>query len=321
MNAPGPELSLTIAVLTYRRVSQLVPLIALLREQAASVNMPVSIVVVDNDPDASARHPASRALGGSGRYVHEPIPGIAAARNRALREADDATLLVFIDDDEVPVDGWLLELVDEYLRSWPVAVVGPVVSTYEKEPERWIEEGGFFTRRRLSSGTRVDVAATNNLLLDLNWLRSRGIEFDDEFGLSGGSDTLFSRQITTAGGEIVWCDEAVVHDVVPASRATREWVLQRAYRSGNSWSRSSLALEPTVMGRLRTRLVLSVRGGIRFIGGGLQGVLGRITGRVSVEAHGVRTRHRGAGMLAGAFGHVYSEYSRPTSVQPITEKV
>jgi succinoglycan biosynthesis protein ExoM len=321
MNESGPKQSLAIAVLTYKRTEQLVPLIGTLREQAASVGMPASIVVVDNDPDASARHPASRALGDSGRYVHEPTPGIAAARNRALREARDSTLLVFIDDDEVPINGWLQELVDEYLRSWPVAVVGPVVSTYEKAPENWIEEGGFFTRRRLPSGTRVDVAATNNLLLDLDWLRNRGIEFDNDFGLSGGSDTLFSRQITTAGGEIVWCDEAVVHDVVPATRATRAWVLQRAYRSGNSWSRSSLALEPSVLGRTRVRTVLSLRGAVRLVGGGVQGVLGKATRRVGMEAHGMRTRYRGAGMLAGAFGHVYSEYSRPTPVKPMTEKV
>ncbi|CAD5991121.1 glycosyltransferase family 2 protein [Agreia sp. COWG] len=314
----GP--SITIAVLTYKRLDQLLPLVAELRDQARAFEGVASILVVDNDPDASARHKTIRALGDSGRYVHEATPGIAAARNRALREADSA-LLVFIDDDEVPVEGWLRLLTDEYLRSWPVAVVGPVVSTYEETPEPWIEAGGFFTRRRLRSGTRVDVAATNNLLLDLAWLRARGIEFDDEFGLSGGSDTLFSRQIAAAGGEMVWCDEAVVYDVVPRSRSNREWVLQRAYRSGNSWSRSSLALQPTVLGRTRTRCVLVARGSIRLAGGSLRGLIGSITHNMVAQARGTRTRLRGAGMLSGAIGHVYSEYSRPASVSPMTEKV
>jgi succinoglycan biosynthesis protein ExoM len=185
------------------------------------------------------------------------------------------------------------------------------VSSYETELEPWIEAGKFFTRRRLPSGTRVEVAATNNLLLDLDWLRRQGIEFDDAFGISGGSDTLFSRQITAAGGEIVWCDEAVVHDIVPASRTTREWVLQRAYRSGNSWSRSSLALEPSVVGRAKVRSVLVVRGAIRYLGGTVRQVLGHAAGRVGAQAQGLRTRKRGAGMIAGAVGHVYSEYSRP----------
>jgi GT2 family glycosyltransferase len=321
MTDPASEPTLTIAVLTYKRVEQLVPLIHILREQAGTIDGRVSILVVDNDPDAAARRPASAALRGAGRYVHEPMPGIAAARNRALREATDSSLLVFIDDDEVPEHGWLQLLFDEYLRSWPVAVVGPVVSTYEKQPEPWIEAGQFFTRRRLASGTRVDVAATNNLLLDLDWLRRQGIEFDDAFGLSGGSDTLFSRQITAAGGEIVWCDEAVVHDIVPASRTTRQWVLQRAYRSGNSWSRSSLALEPSVAGRVKVRTVLVARGTVRYVGGTVREVVGRVAGHVAAEAQGMRTRQRGAGMIAGAVGRVYSEYSRLDNVDPKTEKV
>lgn len=318
---PAPNgLSITIAVLTYKRLDQLLPLVAELRDQAHSFDGDVTLLVVDNDPESSARHKAVRALGESGRYVHEATPGIAAARNRALREADTA-LLVFIDDDEVPVEGWLRLLVDEYVRSWPVAVVGPVVSTYEQTPEPWIEAGRFFTRRRLASGTRVDVAATNNLLLDLTWLRARGIEFDDEFGLSGGSDTLFSRQIVAAGGEMVWCDEAVVYDVVPRSRSTREWVLQRAYRSGNSWSRSSLALQRSVLGRTRTRALLVARGSVRLVGGAVKGLFGKITKNIVSEAMGTRTRLRGAGMLSGAIGHVYSEYARPASVSPMTEKV
>ena len=321
MTDPAREPSLTIAVLTYKRVEQLVPLIHILRAQADTIDGTASILVVDNDPDASARRPASGALRGCGRYVHAPTPGIAAARNRALREATESSLLVFIDDDEIPEEGWLQQLFDEYLRSWPVAVVGPVVSSYEKQPEPWIEAGKFFNRRRLVSGTRVEVAATNNLLLDLDWLRRKGIEFDDEFGLSGGSDTLFSRQITAAGGEIVWCDEAVVRDIVPASRSNREWVLQRAYRSGNSWSRSSLALEPSVVGRARVRTVLVARGSVRYVGGTVREVMGRVAGRIGAEAQGMRTRRRGAGMIAGAIGRVYSEYSRPHIVDPKTEKV
>jgi glycosyltransferase involved in cell wall biosynthesis len=320
MTTASPDLTLTIAVLTYKRVEQLVPLVAELRVQAQSIAGRAEILVVDNDPDASARRAANRALAGAGRYVHEPEPGIAAARNRALREAE-SSLLVFIDDDEVPIEGWLARLEDEYLRSWPVAVVGPVVSTYETAPEPWIEAGRFFSRRRLASGTRVDVAATNNLLLDLDWLRARGIEFDDKFGLSGGSDTLFSRQIVAAGGEMVWCDEAIVYDVVPSSRSTRQWVLQRAYRSGNSWSRSSLALQPSVLGRTATRCILLAEGTVRLVGGFGKSLVGSVSRNMAAQATGTRTRLRGAGMLAGAFGHVYSEYSRPSTAGPMTEKV
>ena len=84
------------------------------------------------------------------RYVHEPEPGIAAARNRALDEAGPADLLVFIDDDERPVDGWLARLVETYRVDRPTAVVGPVVSEYEQQPDAWVSAGRFFDRRRLA---------------------------------------------------------------------------------------------------------------------------------------------------------------------------
>lgn len=277
MSTP-PFSTLTIAVLTYQRVSQVVGLVPKLVEQAGTVDATVRILVVDNDPAASARDAVVAALGDDGVYVHEPVPGIVAGRNRALEASADQDLLVFIDDDEVPSARWLAQLVELYRQADPsvVAVVGSVVSVFERRPEPWVEAGRFFDRRRLSTGTEITVAATNNLLLDLRWLRERGIRFDQRFGLSGGSDTLFSRAIVAQGGRMLWCDEAEVTDEVPASRITREWVLQRAYRSGNSWSRTSLALEPSPLGRLRVRAVLVAKGAVRLVGGSLQSLSGRL---------------------------------------------
>lgn len=312
--------TLTIAVLTYRREQQVATLIPKLIEQGETIPARVRILVVDNDPDASARQPVEALLGGHDaavlvEYVHEATPGIVAGRNRALSESADQDLLVFIDDDEVPSAQWLEQLVAVFVEASPpvAAVVGSVVSVFEQAPDAWVSAGRFFDRRRLPTGTEITVAATNNLLLDLRWLRAHTIEFDDRFGLSGGSDTLFSRSIVARGGRMLWCDEAVVTDEVPASRVTREWVLQRAYRSGNSWSRTSLVLESTPLGRVRARIPLVARGSIRFLGGTAQHLLGRTTGSLKHDAKGRRTAKRGAGMLAGAFGGIYSEYARNKS--------
>ena len=56
-------------------------------------------------------------------------------------------------------------------------------------------------------GTRVTVAATNNLLLDLPPIRAHGLDFDERFGLSGGSDTLFTRKLAKLGRLMLRCDE------------------------------------------------------------------------------------------------------------------
>ena len=76
-------------------------------------------------------------------------------------EAGGAQLLVFVDDDERPSTDWLADLLATYdAHGAPAAVVGAVISDYEAEPEPWIAAGGFFDRRRLPTGTVVDVAAT-----------------------------------------------------------------------------------------------------------------------------------------------------------------
>ncbi|TFD62013.1 glycosyltransferase [Cryobacterium sp. Hh7] len=310
---PGDKASVVIAVLTYCRAHDLVELLPELLDQAATVSRSIEILVVDNDPHGGARDQVAAVAASSGsvpvRYVHEPIPGIAAGRNRALTEADHAQVLIFIDDDERPTAQWLMQLLDTYATFRPAAVVGPVLSRYDTEPEPWIRAGGFFERRRFATGTPVSLAATNNLLLDLVQVRRLGLQFDERFGISGGSDSLFTRQLHRLGGQMIWCDEAIVIDVVPASRLTREWVLQRAFRMGNTWSR--INLDDTAHGeRMLVRATMVARGTARVLGGLARYLTGLIIGQLPHRARGLRTAARGAGMLSGSVGSIYHEYKR-----------
>lgn len=312
--------SVVIAVLTYRRPDDLAAVLPELISQACSSKVPASILVIDNDPQASARRLVDSQDPTMVRYVHEPEPGIAAARSRALAEAGASPFLVFIDDDERPSENWLNRLLDVQQETGAAAVVGPVISEYAQTPDPWITAGAFFTRRRMPTGTSVTVAATNNLLLDLRQVRKIGLDFDRRFGLLGGEDTLFTRRLAQQGGKLVWCDEAIVVDRVPSHRLTRSWVLRRAFSSGNSWSRVGLELASVASGwrvagyPLRLRLLLA--GTVRMAGGCArvaQGVLGR---SLAHRARGFRTIARGAGMMSGALGYVYSEYRRPSRIPP-----
>lgn len=313
-----------IAVLTYRRPDDLAAALPRLVEQARSVERARSataagtradLLVVDNDPAGGARAQvegfAAQHPEASVGYRHEPVPGIAAARNRALDCSADVDLLAFIDDDERPSPHWLRLLLGTYDAAGSAAVVGPVVSEFDQTPDPWIAAGRFFDRLRHRTGATVEVAATNNLLLDLRQVRDLGLAFDVEFGLSGGSDTLFTRTLHRRGGRLVWCDEAVVTDVVPAARTTRAWVLRRALRSGNSWSRTTLALAASPQDRTRARAVLTGRGLVRLGGAGVRLLLGVLVRSPGQRARGARTLARSAGMLSGAWGYVYVEYRRP----------
>ncbi|RFA11085.1 hypothetical protein B7R54_04430 [Subtercola boreus] len=306
---------MTIAVLTFKRPRDIAEVLPLLLAQAARVGDLASarVLVIDNDPSGSART-IVEAAGGNGHvaleYAHEPVPGITAARNRALSESDDSDLLVFIDDDERPSDAWLTSMLELQATTGCAAVAGPVLSEFETEPNAFITAGRFFERVGHSTGDVLQVAATNNLLLDLRQIRAFGLRFDAGLGVSGGEDTLFTRQIVANGGRMLWSNEARVVDVVPRTRLTRRWVILRAFSSGNGWSITSLLLASGTGGRLATRLKLTARGTVRAAGGLLRIIVGLATNNLGSRARGVRTLARGAGMIAGAWGYTYREYRR-----------
>lgn len=308
--------TLVIAVLTFRRPGDLSAALPLLADQAggrSDADLAVDLLVVDNDPAGSGRALVTGFASTCPvpvRYVVEPTPGIAAARNRALDEARDRDLLVFVDDDERPTARWLDSLVTTYRTSGSAAVVGPVISEFAAEPDAWIAAGRFFARRRMPTGSAVEVAATNNLLLDLHQVRALGLRFDLTFGIAGGEDTLFTRALHQAGASMTWCDEAVVVDVVPPARLTRRWVVSRAFSSGNSWSLTSVALSRSARERLHARLGSAAHGLARLVGGGARYAFGVLRRSMAARARGTRTAARGLGMLSGAGGYRYREYRR-----------
>ena len=306
------HVEVVVAVLTYRRPADLAIILPLLVAQAEGVagkHFAVDILVLDNDPAGSGRGVVELLNNPRVRYVQEVEPGVAAARNRALAEAEDYDLLVFIDDDEHPAEVWLRDLLAVHRRYGPAGVAGRVVPAYDGEVDPWIAAGRFFVRRTLPTGTEVAAAGAGNLLLDLRDVRTYGLQFDPEFGLSGGEDTLFTRTLTAQGGRILWCDEAVAFDRVPAERATRTWVLARAFSHGNTAGHIDVRLagsQPAVVARGK----IAVRGLTRIVGGSLQALFGLLSGRKRDHARGLRAVWRGAGMMVAALGLVYQEYSR-----------
>jgi succinoglycan biosynthesis protein ExoM len=314
--APGTPVHVTIAVPTYRRPDRLRALLPLLLDQAREVTRmsrgrcAVDVLVIDNDPTGSAAAVVVELAEPRLRYVGEPAPGIAAVRNRALDEADDASMLAFIDDDERPEQEWLVQLLRTWRDTHAAAVVGRVRVEYDGDLDPWLRSGDFFARRSLPTGTRLGVAATSNLLLDLVQVRALGVRFASGLGLGGGEDNLFTRSLARAGGELVWCDESVVVDLLPDERATRRWVLTRAMSHGNAAVLTDLRLTGASGARPALRLRWAVRGLIRIGAGGARWCWGRLRRSDRHTARGLRAVHRGAGMLGGACGLVFREYTR-----------
>lgn len=307
----SPTGTVTIAIPTFRRPDGLARLLNALPPliEEAPDGARIGVLVVDNDPNGSAESTALLA-GTPLRYVVEPRPGIAAARNRALDECSSADLLVFIDDDEVPRPGWLRSLLGTAHRYGAAAVMGRVISVFDESVDPWILASGTFHRPERPTGTGLGTAASGNLLLDLRQVRALGLRFDESLGLSQGEDTLFSRQLVQRGGTIVWCNESQTEDFVVAARLTRSWARQRAFSSANSTVRTELALQPSRARHAALRMRFLAGGTARMAIGGARHVFGRLTGDIRHDARGTRLVHRGLGMMAGALGHVHEEYRR-----------
>lgn len=270
----------------------------------------MSALVVDNDPDAGAR-PVVEAVGaGLVRYAHEPEPGISAVRNRAIDVAGRG-LLAYIDDDERPNDVWLSALLETWAASGAATVSGRVIAAFAGPLDPWLAAGAFFRRRSMPTGSAIDLAAAGNLLLDLDQVIPTGLRFASDLGLTGGEDTLLSRQLHAAGLRMVWCDESVVTDMVPRSRMTRRWVLTRAWSHGNTTTVVALRLAHSASGRLRVRASQTVGGIARVVAGLGRFAFGILARSDRHQARGLRMAFRGAGFISGALGLVYAEYARP----------
>ncbi|MCW2742166.1 MAG: hypothetical protein JWR45_2588 [Blastococcus sp.] len=306
----------TVAVPTYRRPADLGELLPMLCQQAREVTGAAGrryvcdVLVVDNDADRSAAPVVGGFADLGVRYAAEPTPGIAAVRNRALDEAAGSRLLAFIDDDERPREKWLDHLLGTWEATGAAAVSGRVLAEYAGPLDPWLEAGQFFVRRSLPTGTDIDIAATGNLLLDLDQIRATGTRFATTLGLGGGEDTLFSRTLARAGRRMVWCDEAEIVDQVPLERMNRAWVLTRAWSHGNAAVLTDLRLTGGTLPRLALRVRGVVRGLLRLAGGTLRWTWGLLCRSPRHQARGLRAASRGAGMVGGALGVVYQEYAR-----------
>ena len=334
---------LTIAMLTYRRndyLAQVIPELLAQADDVCDAQTTASVLIVDNDPQAGARavvEAARAALGGeqpeaaeaSGAadsdavamsrlvYVHEPEPGIVAGRNRALSQAHGSDALIFIDDDEIPSPGWLKALVSTWRAQGCAAVTGPTPPTFEVDPSPWVTASGAFDSWEAADGAQVRSADTGNLLLDLAVVEGLGLRFDPRYGLTGGEDSLFTRQLTRAGGVIRFAAGAVVTKRVPAARARRTWVLERSLRSGSSWARvriDTAAPDGGASGRLarlRLRLGYGAKGLAKAGIDGARAGVARICGDVPAQARYEVSSRGGLGMVVGALGVHVREYGRP----------
>lgn len=296
-----------VCIPTFRRPDSLARLLeSLTRLRTGDARL--AVVVVDNDAEGSAKDTVAEYRRSLPDLVYsvEPERGISAARNRLLRLAVglDPDYVAFVDDDEWVEETWLVNLLTTARRYDADAVVGPVLPSYEPGMPAWIREGRFFERARRTTGAPVLRGATGNTLIARRLLCDEGDHFPRCFPEGVGEDTYFFERARRAGARIVWCDEACVHELVPAARASSRWLIRRAYIGGTTFSRGLVLLGLSRRGgAVRTVVCLG-----RVVQGILLAALSVLRGRAAV----VRALQRSATGAGGVVGLLTATAARGT---------
>lgn len=241
------ELSVVVAVLTYKRPETLEKLLEAYASMSKPQNVHLQLLIIDNDQQGSAEPVIDRWRDRVDDllYVVESRRGIPVARNRALDEAmsRQADALCFIDDDEYPDSRWIMDLLACWKKSGANLLGGPVVvAPAPKGASTWqkmINASLASRQERKNRGVEKAVAAngrytivTNNWLCDLKWLAKSAVRFDESLLVTGGSDTAFFRAVRAAHCVTAWCPKAVVFETMGLERLSMTYQFKRgAYQS------------------------------------------------------------------------------------------
>jgi succinoglycan biosynthesis protein ExoM len=233
--ANGAPKHISVCICTFKRPDSLNRLLEHLAEQRTGGLFTYSLVVVDNDPQRSGEaicmEFVRRCPHPSLTYCMQPEQSIALTRNKAIETAN-GDFIAFIDDDEFPVDNWLLELYRTCTSMQVAGVLGPVKRHFDQQPPKWVLKGSFFERPTHPTGYLLGwpQTRTGNVLFRREILEAGVPPFRPQF--RGGSDVDFFRLRMDKGHRFVWCNDAVVYESIPPARWKRRYMLRRALLRG-----------------------------------------------------------------------------------------
>lgn len=238
---------LSFAFCTFNRADRLEKLVAAMRAQVCPVAFEI-LAVNNNSSDATLAvlDQLSRLPGAPLRVVTETAPGIVPARNRALREAIDSDMLVFIDDDELPRPGLLRAATDALINEGAACAGGRIILNFAPyaRPD-WLSDDllGFLAGVDYGSEafwiTTPDTPIwTGNIAYAMRLFRDDpALRFDARYNragtaVGGGEDIAMFSKLLTRGVPMRYRPDMQVENFVESWRLRRRYFLKLHYQAG-----------------------------------------------------------------------------------------
>ena len=237
----SPPVEISVVMPTLRRPESLARAVRSVFAQADAGAL--ELVVVDNSPEGSARA-GLEALRAEApfplRYVHEPRPGVATARNSGLAAASGG-LIAFLDDDEEAPPGWLAALLDVHRRHGADVTFGAIRGR-APDGSGWATaylERLFSRTGPAKSGPVSTHWGCGNSLLTRATTLAGAAPFSAAMDQIGGEDDLLFTQLADAGRRFAWAAEAWVWEHPAPHRATLAYAVRRAFAYGQGPSQTA----------------------------------------------------------------------------------
>jgi len=203
------------------------------------------------------------------RTVVEKQQGIPHARNRAIDEAMNSDFLIFIDDDELPLPGFLHAAFRALDVEGADCVGGRVKVVFDAMPRpSWLSDDLLPFLAEVDYGEQpfsiTDESTpiwTANIGYRMSiFKRDDALRFDDRYtrkgkGIGGGSDLLMFKTMLCRGIRMRYVPDMIVKHHVETWRLKRSYFLKLHYISGlkkgrwelNDYSRSICGIPPFLL--------------------------------------------------------------------------
>lgn len=208
----------SIVICTYRRPDKLWRCLSSLIKELENTILPAEILVIDNSPAEEAKEVIElfKAHAVRMRYIHEPVTGLAYARNRGIEEAK-GNYIFYLDDDAWVEEGFAKRLFDtmtgedydafgSFVKGYTPKNAPEWLKTAYYHPLRFMNKRGLLQTGYLHGGASAYKTDVLHLLGG----------YDTDLGMRGteigyGEDTELEKRLRKKGFRIGYDPELVVH--------------------------------------------------------------------------------------------------------------